>query len=459
MKKLIYAAVFVATAKAGLAQSIEDSVVLGANYANQSFYRLSDGEQSIVNKQSYELVFDVTDQFSTSINLNSSSSAQLWLYPHGGINEWPNVDTNGISSWHNLIDRPESWSLGAFDLTDGTNGLDVGWGMYNTVTHVVTGDSLYVIRTANGDFKNCKSSIWRIIPTTSRYANLDGSNEENVSVNKNDFSGNFAYYSMTNNEVVPAEPTGGWDLLFGQYTAFLPTPYLVSGVFTAPTCRTAEENGVDPNSFVDYSNSNFVEDRNVIGYDWKSFNGSSFDVSSDVVFFVETVNGEVWKIVPLEFEGSSTGKIVFSKEQLSYLNVLEKVGESHTWYPNPAQGSKIFADGLVTGEKVLVYNQFGQLVHQTTSDEIMSRGLSLEKLDNGIYWIQVGSSIQKFNAINNPYKHEKTIYTRSSESVIERNRPFTDPRRSRRHQIHGWELQSNIRICRDLFSNRRLRIS
>jgi len=71
-------------------------------------------------------------------------------------------------------------------IRNATGHPDYGWGVYNTVTHNVTGDSIYVIKVGN-ELKKLwiikKVSINNIYHI--RYANLDGSNEQIIELDIN----------------------------------------------------------------------------------------------------------------------------------------------------------------------------------------------------------------------------------------------------------------------------------
>lgn len=396
MRKVLLSALSALLMGAATAQPVIDTVTLGAGYANQSFYRLSDGNNTSVDKSSYELAFDVSGAFSTSIHLNSSSTAGLWLYPNGDVTAWNNFDTTGYSTWTAKTDDPQYWGAGAFDITDGSDPFDVGWGLYDVTTHIITGDSLYLIRTANGDFKKLQIIDFSAGAYHFRYADVDGSNEVSGAIAKADYAGKqYAYYSIANEQALDLEPVGGWDLLFGQYIAFLPTPYLVSGIFSSPTSNTSQADGVVQTTYEDFSAGNFVEDRDVIGYDWKSFGGQGFEVDDQVVFFIETVDGSVWKLYPIEFSGSSLGQFVFSKEQLSTAALFEAPANTNVWYPNPTSGVLHLKTAGAKDLEILVYDLGGRLVMSTHTQEALTEGLSLAHLKEGVYWVQVGTDIQR----------------------------------------------------------------
>ena len=66
---------------------------------------------------------------------------------------------------------------------------DYGWGKYNEVTHDLLGDSIFIISLRDGSFRKIwivrKKSVQDIY--IFKYANLDGSNEQQVTLNLNAF--------------------------------------------------------------------------------------------------------------------------------------------------------------------------------------------------------------------------------------------------------------------------------
>ena len=174
---------------------VYDSVFLQSGYTNQSYYNLNSGEVANVDNENWDLAFSLS-AYGSSIRINGKTGTELYVYPNGDTSSWSSVDISGIASWTKLYDSDTSWSLGAFDASANPgNPLDLGWGVYNTVTHHILGDSLHVIKLSNGDYK--KLQVMKLAGGTYefRYANIDGSNEVNTSVSKSSFTNkNFGYY-------------------------------------------------------------------------------------------------------------------------------------------------------------------------------------------------------------------------------------------------------------------------
>lgn len=135
-------------------QTIIDTVSTGATYANQVWYSLANDNQNSAPKNNWDLAFDVSGQGST-ILINSITGTTLWNYPSADTSGWNSIDTSGINTWSKRWNSDTSWAMGAIGrYASLTNANDLDWGIYSQITHDVTGDSLYVIKLANGSYKN-----------------------------------------------------------------------------------------------------------------------------------------------------------------------------------------------------------------------------------------------------------------------------------------------------------------
>ncbi|MCX6909508.1 MAG: DUF2339 domain-containing protein, partial [Verrucomicrobia bacterium] len=114
--------------------------------------------------------------------LVAGAGVALYTYPKSDTSGWATIDTTGLSSWKPMYNDPGNWENGAFSRY-AKGYFDYGWCIYNDVTHNLVGDSLFVIKLRDGNFKK----LWMIKKLSSldiylfRYANLDGSGEQYVS--------------------------------------------------------------------------------------------------------------------------------------------------------------------------------------------------------------------------------------------------------------------------------------
>lgn len=350
MKKQLLSVLMLAAGATAHAQTVvTDSVMLGAGYANQVWYSLENDEQGSAAKNNWDIAFDVVNVMS-SIHINSASGVMLWNYPKGDKNAWASVDTNGLSTWDPRYNTDTSWAVGAMGrYADASNWLDLDWGQYDMSTHQITGDSIYIIKLVNGDYK--KLFVEKLSGGTFyfKFANLDGSNEKSEQVNKSQFTNkNLGYYSISGEAAVNREPDADkWDLVFTQYTAFIPIPYTITGVLQNRGVTVAKAANI-PNkaSYNSWQAHSFMSEINTIGYDWKTHVGMGvYSVQDSLVFFagVEKQNGaDIWKLIFIGFEAAD-GKFVFTKQKIAAASVQDVEGNTTTMalYPNPANGSNV----------------------------------------------------------------------------------------------------------------------
>ena len=186
--------------------SLADSISMGAGYADEIFYCLENGVVKISPRSSWDIAFS-TDPMSSTILVNEGYGIELYTYPSGDQAAWDAVDTSGISDWPVMFNSDTSWYYGAFDRND-KGHPDYGWGVYNTQTHDVVGDSLFIIRLSDGTVK--KLFIEKRAAMTNsfsiKYGNIADAGETKE-ISCGTYSGkNFVYFSLGSGEVLDIEP-------------------------------------------------------------------------------------------------------------------------------------------------------------------------------------------------------------------------------------------------------------
>jgi hypothetical protein len=398
-KNLLF--LFVAFTAVNLQAQVETEVVTGGSpsYPNEVYYSLENGIVSTVARDTWDLGFN-TSNFSVSILANTASGVEVYTYPLGDTADWATLDTTGMT-WIPLYNSIESWDEGAFSANQ-KGHPDYGWGKYNDVTHIITGDSLYVIKTVAGDYK--KLAILERNPIANTYtfkvAGLDGSNEQTVVLNSGDYNTkSFVYYSLGSMEILDREPAKeSWDLLFTRYYDYT-IPYMVSGVLTNDLhveAQEVQEEGLDQATFVDYVEADFSTVISVIGSDWKSFSMTTFAyvVDTTVVYFLKTygeTDSTYYKLYFTEFDYTQ-GKYVFVQEKLSLVSSrAPEVSALLSLYPNPAsdhlnlvydhQGEMEVSIFDLTGRNVLSTSHHGAGFSQLVLD--------ISSLDRGVFFVQL----------------------------------------------------------------------
>ena len=376
-----------------LAQTVQIS--MGNNYANQVFYSMQNGEIKNISNDNWDLSF-TTDQYASTIRTNDGKGVELYTYHLGDTSDWQNINVSIINNLSSGMYNSEiSWYDGAFE-NNSLGHPDYGWGVYNMINHNVTGDSLYIIKTINGNWKK----IWIQELTTAgeyifKFANLDGSNEITQSILKTNYTDkNFIYFSIDQNTIIDREPISSeWDITFTKYISPVQAmPYPVTGVLTNSNTEVAKATGVtDPLTYFDYSNHNFNNDINSIGYDWKSYQGS-YVVDANRCYFIKDINENIWRLVFNSFDGMSTGNIEFNTELIfntSSVNINKT--NSLNIFPNPTtQNTNLIFDF----EKKCLINIYDISGVKVYSKQLNSGGLELinlptENFDAGLYFLVV----------------------------------------------------------------------
>lgn len=334
------------------AQPVTDSVLMGAGYANQVWYSLANDEQGNSPKNNWDLAFDGI-AITSSIHINTPGGAKLWVYPKGNKTAYGTaLDTNGLSALGERYNSPYWWELGAMgNYADPANNLDLDWGSYDMSTHIVSGDSVYIIKLTTGDYKQLfieklTGGIFYL-----KLADIDGSNQENVQVDKTQFkTKNLGYYSISSKAMVNREPDKDkWDITFTQYTDMvMGMHYPVTGVLINRhhSVQVAQaDKQANAASYNGWQVHTFDSVINMIGYDWKAYQGGSYVTKDSTVYFVAVGNPNGFDIWRLYFTGfsSADGKSVFQKEKIRGSSISDMTGNSTTLavYPNPSNGGPV----------------------------------------------------------------------------------------------------------------------
>lgn len=393
-----------------------DSVEMGQGYGNDVYYSFANGEVKKVANNTWDLAFRTgfrTDAI--FINSVSSSTAQrstkLYLYPKGDKTAWSTFDTSGWKGWLEYQNTDTSWEFGAFNRAAGTFP-DFSWGIYNPVTKIVEGDSLYLLEITNGSNKVYKKlfimdknfGVWHF-----KYADVDGANEVVDSIVASNGNAKLLdYYSIIDGADVAHEPDSvkDWDLLFTRYHEWITMPapgsyYPVMGVLTNKGVKVAEKRSIDKLTY-DVANltaGDYKEFRNIIGSDWKFFDNNTFSwkLIDSLAYFVQLQNGSVWKIYFTGFGGTGNGKSVFNKTKVQpglSVNPAATVA-SFGVYPNPAATSVsvVFENRANSVSNTLkIYDMDGKVVATHTLENapgFYTSEVNIEQLPAGVYVMSI----------------------------------------------------------------------
>jgi hypothetical protein len=411
-------------------------VVTGAGYANDAFYSLETGTVDTVPRNNWDIAFS-TGLYSASIMANTASvsmfeptGVELYTYTLGDIDDWDNVDTTGMV-WNRMYNSLETSDLegGAFN-AHATDHPDYGWGVY-TGMGLLFGDSIYIIKTIGGNYKKL-AIVQKSYPMDFsesiydfKFANLDGSEEQSVTLHTGEYSSKaFVYYSIDSLKVIDREPPKlDWDLLFTKYTEYVDYQpfYDVTGILTNEDHIVAQEireSGMDQSTFTDVDESQFPllnrianiaeidpePNITLIGYDWKKFDFSTGYVLTDtVVYFLKKYlnwdtesdayqDSVYYKIYFTGFSGMSEGKYTFVQEELLSVDVKEELAPSSFHiYPNPASDQLNLVYDHVGLMEVTIFDATGRSVltssHRGTGFNQLT--LNISSLEHGIFFLQI----------------------------------------------------------------------
>jgi hypothetical protein len=386
----------------------EDSVIMGAGYANEIYYNMANGQVSSYPRNSWDIAIR-TRIMSSSILTNDGTGVVLYTYPKSDTSGWSTFDTAGYKNWTPMFNDQDDWENGAFS-RNATGGLDFGWGVYNTTTHFITGDSLFLIKLRDGSLRK----IWIQVKKAGedlvnfKYATIDGSDEHDVFMDCNLFTAkDFLGFSLETNEPVDYQPDLlSWDIVFTKYMSVQQgesghdTTYPVTGVLNNEGVYAEKFLHAVPD-FTGYNPYGWDSTRASIGYNWKTFNGASYDIADSLAYFVQTKAGDVYKLVFDKFVGSGGGgKVYFKKGKVAGVGIGEK-GSSKDLkvFPNPVKDRMvIYLPEEQNGQWTLVMNDLSgrTVIQKNINLPGTTYSMDLSWLSPGVYLLKVFSEKDSF---------------------------------------------------------------
>jgi hypothetical protein len=299
---------------------INESISMGENYVNDIYYSLDNGLVASVPRDNWDIAFN-TSARSSSIITNCGTGVELYVQATTESWTWGDqIDTTGMSLKNFLVNSDTIWENGAFS-RNATGHPHYGWGVYDMTTHNLTGVTLYIVKTVNDQYKQIwiekKQSTANVYDF--RFADIDGSNEQVVSIDCNNYNTkNFIYYNLESNQVVDREPAKDtWDIVFTKYYNET-INYLVTGVLSNIDVKCAENREIDPGNAV-FDEFKLESNISIIGSDWKEFDMGTYTYTliDNLSYFVKDLNEDVYKIVFTAFEGSTNGNLGFDKTKIN----------------------------------------------------------------------------------------------------------------------------------------------
>ena len=303
-----------------------ETITVGPGYANDVYYSMVNGVVATVPRTNWDIAFQ-TDSRSSTIILNAGAGMKLYSYKGGDLTGWNSVNIAGIDNWTKMYNSDTTWTFGAFE-RNSLGHPDYGWGIYNSINHDVIGDSIFIIQLQDGTYK--KLWIKKKASSLNKYifeiANADNTGTTFIdTVDCSKYTAkNFIYYSFATKNEVDREPAkDSWDFVYTKYFEMTPdgtggkTPYSVTGLLINSGVKSAQVDNVDITSN-DYSVAKFVTSISEIGSDWKSINMTTYvySIFDKRVYFVQTKDKSIFKMIFTGFEGSATGVVKFNKTKV-----------------------------------------------------------------------------------------------------------------------------------------------
>jgi hypothetical protein len=375
-----------------------DSVLLGPGSAQACFYRLADGQKTMVSYNDWNLSVSVRPSAfpsnplpGTTIRINEAFGTNVYIIPSQLPADFATpLDTTGLSGWSRLHDSEIQLNLGALNTTRNlSNPFDFGWGVYNSSTKNVVGDSLFLITGPNGLCKKLwiEQLVWDTMWVI-KTCNIDGSSPYTFQISKKQYNAkNFVYLDVRQSLLLDKEPNKtDWDLLFLKYmspasqgaTTIL---YGVTGVWTNEGIQVNQISGIPSQSA--QPDGLYSSSLSEIGFDWKAYNGStmSYDIPDTLTYFVKDRQNQIFRINFTAYSGNSSGKIYFNISPYAANAVLENNFLFIRLYPVPAN-DYLMAEGL--SEKTACYDLSGKQVMWLQNGEN-----NLSALPAGMYCMPV----------------------------------------------------------------------
>lgn len=280
--------------------AVYTTVEMGENYTDQLFYDFATEQVVQVSQvNSWDLAFDAS-QTGHAIFLNGGTD--VLVYATGKSDIHANVTPPGFFSKDWQVDDPSG-------LADGT-----AIGRWADEIGVSKGE-VFIIKLNEANNPDNLHKIKLIAHTaeayTMQYASLKDEEVHTITIPKSD-DYNYSYFSFNNGGSIthPEPPKHTWDIVFTRYKHIYRDlddfPYIVSGVLMNPYKTSGIEDSTKgfENMEGDWILSqSFRNDRDVIGFDWKTYDVDKavYTVNPMKCYVIKNRNNEYWRLHFLKF--------------------------------------------------------------------------------------------------------------------------------------------------------------
>ncbi len=240
------------------------------------------------------------------------------------------LDTAGLSTWQPMYNSMTTWDEGAFNM-NALGHPDYGWGLYNSQNHNVYGDSLYVIKCLDGEYRDLYLDMKYSMQNyyIFRYTGVDGGNEVFEKAPCYDYTNKlFLYYSFGEGRFVDREPDkSDWDIVLTKYHDNV-IDYDVTGLLLNETTTACYYYAPDSASAWDATladTTDFSDSLTIIGNSWYELQGMSILPLDSVTYFIKTAGGEIFRLNVSYFESGFSGQ---GRVGIHYRKLYPEEGEA-----------------------------------------------------------------------------------------------------------------------------------
>lgn len=314
-------------------------------------------------------------------------------------------DTTGITTWNALHNSSESWMQGAFEAgRDANDAFDFGWGYYDMSTHVIGGDSIYIIKTINDNYKAISIDQMASGVYTITFSDLDGNNKTTKNFTRSNYANkNFFYYSIDTDTEKDLEPaTQDWDIVFTRYAIIFPGfgAYPVAGVLSNIGVETSQVEFAQGGTYSVADTAQFPMTSNIsnIGYDWKSAGMSGVTIHDTLVYYVKDQTGAVNELKLTGYGGSGTGNFKFEVNGVVD-SISLTAGNVNQVYYSLAAGDTVYTN-TDNDWDIAFYAQSSFSSIPVRINEVSGTALYIYPNVDISYWNTMGVEENQFNVVS-----------------------------------------------------------
>ncbi|MEZ5046123.1 MAG: T9SS type A sorting domain-containing protein [Chitinophagaceae bacterium] len=382
-----------------------DNISYDPAYAKSVYYSLKNGTVRSETNANYDLAF----------SFSIADSAAVWSNPfqntvyniHKPFSEWANITLADTANAKILYNNDQGWYQGAYNDFPSANPFDFGWGIYDNVTHNILGDSIFIVKSGNTYYKLYLELLNPITATwTFRVGDFTGNTNTYTLAKSTQYADrNFAYWNLAAAADTNREPANtDWDILFTRYHTNAPgsgsQPFnRVTGLLTNKGVKAVKASAIEVDSAYVHSDnytSAWGASISEIGYDWKVFTGTSYQILDSISYFIMDKNSAIYQLQLTDFEGSATGYTEFRKRPV-YPVAVHDVNAPISQYdifPNPAQQQvNILLNAKeVKNMTIQMIDMQGRLVlrkNQQTEVGLNAYSILADQIPNGMYQLML----------------------------------------------------------------------